>query len=405
MAPVLLLLLLAAPAAALATPTASTQFVTAANSPTDIVHAGDGRLFIVEQGGLIRIYPEGGGALVTFLDISLLVSGGFDRGLLSMAFHPDYAQNGLFYVSYTDTNGDSVVARYSVSGSPAAADPSSASIIFGPISQPNVNHNGGRLQFSGDGLLWLGLGDGGGSGDPSCNAQQDGSFLGKLLRIDVDAQPVTVEVVAKGLRNPWRFSFDRASDDLYIGDVGQDTQEEIDFHPAGTPAGRNYGWKVMEGTSCHDPDPIDTDCPASTPSCFDPVYTPPVAWYVHNGECSVTGGYVYRGSKHEPYGYYFYGDYCSGQVWSLLRTGPGEWASAPLLDGGGQLRTFGEDVDGELYAAFGDSIVRFVFDGRDRVPVPVLPGPWSALTVLALLAALGHRIRAAGGGRLTWSEE
>ena len=394
MARVLLLLLLAAPAAALAAPTGSPQFVTAASSPTDIVHAGDGRLFIVEQGGLIRIHPEGGGALTTFLDISLLVSSGFERGLLSMAFHPDYAQNGQFYVSYTDTSGDSVVVRYSVSGSSDVADPNSATIILGPISQPSSNHNGGRLQFDGNGLLWLGLGDGGGSGDPSCNAQQDASFLGKLLRIDVDAQPVTVEVVAKGVRNPWRFSFDRATDDLYIGDVGQDTQEEIDFHPAGTPAGRNYGWKVMEGTSCHDPDPIDPDCPAGTPSCFDPAYTPPVAWYVQNPGCSVTGGYVYRGIKQEAYGYYFYGDFCSGEVWSLVRTGPDEWQSAPLLDGGTDLRTFGEDVDGELYAAFGNNIVRFVFDGPDRNSVPASPGPWRALTALALLAALGYLVRA-----------
>ena len=280
----LVLLLLGAPAVALAAPTASTQFVTTATSPTDIVHAGDGRLFIVEQGGRIRILPAGGGALTTFLDISPLVSGGFEQGLLSLAFHPGYAQNGFFYVSYTDTAGDSVVAQHSVSGNPDVADPNSASIIFGPITQPVSNHNGGRLQFDENGLLWLGLGDGGGGGDLPCNAQKDSSLLGKLLRFDVDAQPVTFEVVAKGLRNPWRFSFDRATDDLYIGDVGQNTQEEIDFHPAGTPVGRNYGWKVMEGTFCHDPDPIDADCPPGTLSCFDPAYTPPIAWYDNTGQ-------------------------------------------------------------------------------------------------------------------------
>ncbi len=391
----LVLLLMGLPWASSAAPSATTVDVVTATDPTDIVHAGDGRLFIVEQGGQIRMLPEGGGPLATFLDLSSLVSGGFERGLFSLAFHPAHAQNGLFYVSYTDSLGDSVVAEYSVSSDPDVADPNSAAIIFGPISQPSGNHNGGRLQFDQAGSLYLGLGDGGGSGDPSCLAQRDDTLLGKLLRIDVDANPVTFEVVAKGLRNPWRFSFDRATGDLYIGDVGQGSEEEIDFHPAGTPPGRNYGWKVMEGTLCFDPDPIDADCPPQTPSCFDPAYTEPVTSYANAGpDCSVTGGYVYRGRKQEPYGLYFYGDFCSGSVWVL---DPAGWTNQTLLDGGSQLRSFGEDVDGELYAAFGNQIVRFEFAGPDRPPVPIAPHPWLLLLGLGLLVTLGLGQRRAAG--------
>jgi glucose/arabinose dehydrogenase len=347
------------------------------SAPMYVTHAGDERLFIVERTGRILIHtPAGGVDPVPFLDIAPLVDPNGEGGLLSIAFHPDHASNGAFYVHYTRTSAPlhSVVARYLVSADPDVADPNSAVILIDEL-QPFPNHNGGQLQFGpNDGYLYVGLGDGGGSGDPGCRAQRNDERLGNILRIDADPNLPTyaippdnpfggageppAEVWALGLRNPWRFSFDRATGDLWIGDVGQSSWEEIDMQPAASPGGENYGWKVMEGLSCFDPDP---DCPVSTPSCFDASYTDPVHVYARQGfpnDCSVTGGFVYRGSAiPELVGDYVFGDYCTGNVRALSYDGAA-WQSRDLLSAGFGLTSFGEDASGELYLMVGDKVLR-----------------------------------------------
>jgi len=345
------------------------------SSITAITVAGDERLFLTLQSGTIRIW-NGIEILPTpFLDLSAKISCCGERGLLSTAFHPSYSSNGLFFVDYTNTNGDTVIERYRVSSNdPNQADPSSAAILL-TIGQPFANHNGGQLQFGPDGFLYIGMGDGGSANDPNCNAQSNASLLGKLLRIDVDQSsgappfhgiPPTNpflssggpdEAWAKGLRNPWRFSFDRATGDLLIGDVGQDAREEIDFQPVGSPGGENYGWKVMEGFLCGTGG--DSGCTSPVPPCHDPAYTLPVLDYTHEGgNCTVIGGYVYRGlAVPDLYGMYVYGDYCSGRIWA---TTPGQWSPQLLSVSLPNLQTFGEDVFGELYAGTGDgTLYRF----------------------------------------------
>jgi glucose/arabinose dehydrogenase len=312
------------------------------DSPVDLAApAGEpGRLYVVEQKGTIRVIANGRLQARPFLDIESLVSSGGERGLLSVAFHPRYAQNHLFYVDYTDTDGNTRVVEYRSAGGRAV--PSSArQLLF--VEQPFSNHNGGQLAFGPDGDLYIGLGDGGAGGDPSNNGQTFGTKLAKIWKLDVNdpgAQPV---LVAYGLRNPWRFSFDRASGDLYIGDVGQDRWEEIDYVPRAKLAQLiNFGWAVYEGRSRYDPDrTLDTSAP----------YRGPVQVYSHALGCSVTGGFVYRG-KGRPglAGRYFFGDYCSGTVWSMkvvkgravgLRK---EAFTIPALT------SFGEDARGGLYA-------------------------------------------------------
>lgn len=334
-------------------------------SITGITHARDGRLFLTLQRGRILIW-DGTQVLPTpFLDVSSLVTCCGERGLLSIAFHPLYSNNGVFFINYTDSNGDTVVARYHVTADPNVADPLSATILL-QVDQPEPNHNGGQLQFGFDGFLYVGMGDGGGTNDPTCNAQSDSTLLGKMLRVDVDQNVDTApfygippdnpfvatggppEAWAKGLRNPWRFSFDRVTGDLLIGDVGQGRREEIDFQAANSPGGENYGWKVMEGTLCGDGG--TSACPTGTPPCGDSAYTLPILEYTHDsGECSVTGGYVYRGAYiPDLYARYVYGDFCSGRIFAGTLQGS-EWTAELLPITAPNLTTFGEDVDGELY--------------------------------------------------------
>jgi len=313
--------------------------------PVALQPDGSGRLFIIEKVGRIRIIENDQLIETPFLDISERVgSTGNEQGLLGLAFHPQYAQNGRFFVNYTDNNGNTVLARFQVSSEPNVADPKSEVKILG-VDQPFANHNGGGLAFGPDGYLYAGLGDGGSQGDPFGNAQNTGVLLGKILRLDVDsAEPYAVpadnpfgnEVWAYGLRNPWRFSFDKLTNDLYIGDVGQNTWEEIDFLPAGSPGGTNFGWNFREGAH---------DYKGGGPAGM----VDPIAEYSHSeGGCSVTGGYVYRGSMAEWNGIYLYADYCTGLIWGLIQS-DGGWQSQPLFDLDVTITSFGQDAAGELY--------------------------------------------------------
>jgi glucose/arabinose dehydrogenase len=354
---------------------------------TAITHAGDDRLFLTIRAGLIKIYAGGSVLPQPFLDIRSLIGTEGEGGLLSTAFHPSYSTNGFFYVNYTNRAGDTVIARYRVSGAdPNRADPASARILM-TIDQPFSNHNGGQMQFGPDGFLYIGMGDGGSGGDPACRAQRDDTLLGKMLRLDVNqnvnAAPfygipagnpyiggdgVPDEIWARGLRNPWRFSFDRQTGDLWIADVGQNVREEVNFQPAGTGAGANYGWKVMEGSLCFGSDA----CPVSTPPCNSAAFTMPVLEYDHDNGCSITGGYVYRGANlPDLRGTYFFGDFCNGRMWGARRQGSGyevrevSRPSGTSFDG---LVTFGEDRAGELYFANGDRLFRLTGTGDTPNP-------------------------------------
>jgi glucose/arabinose dehydrogenase len=307
---------------------------------------GSGRLFVIEKVGRIRIIQDGQLLQASFLDITDRVgSSGNEQGLLGLAFHPQYAQNGRFFVNYTDNNGHDVIARFNVSSDPNLADPTSETNLIN-VSDPFPNHNGGVLTFGPDGYLYAGLGDGGSQGDPFGNAQNTGVLLGKILRLDVDSgepyaipsdNPFGNEVWAYGLRNPWRLSFDRLTDDLYIGDVGQNAWEEIDFLAAGSPGGANFGWNYREGT--HD---YEGNAPEGV--------IDPVAEYGHpEGGCSVTGGYVYRGETMPEWnGIYLYGDYCTGLIWGLIRS-EDTWQSQLLFDIDVTITSFGQDEAGEIY--------------------------------------------------------
>jgi len=353
---------------------------TGLSNPDHITHAGDERLFIVEQPGRIRIVQQGSLVETPFLDITSLVRSGGEQGLLSVAFHPAYNLPGvpgfgLFWVNYTNTNGDTVIARYTLSSTnPQRADPASAVTLL-VIAQPFTNHNGGLNAFgpvegpARQRYLYIGMGDGGSGGDPQNNAQRDDTLLGKLLRLapSLEAQPAppayTVPpdnpmaaagaplgtIWAKGLRNPCRFAFDAVSDDLYIADVGQNLWEEVNFTPAGTPGGRNYGWRLMEGQSCFNP----------PSNCETPGLERPVAVYDHSGgRCAIIGGYVYRGTRLPALtGMYLYADSCSGEIFGLAQVTPGVWQSTLLLASGLSILTFGEDVQHELYVGSGDGTV------------------------------------------------
>jgi glucose/arabinose dehydrogenase len=331
--------------------------------PVFVTHAGDGsgRLFVVEKPGLIHIL-EGGRLLPTpFLDIRDRVgSRNTEQGLLGLAFAPNYAGSGTFFVDYTDLSGDTVVARFAVTADPNVADPGSEFTVL-KIAQPAANHNGGMLAFGPDGNLYIGAGDGGGAGDRYRNGQNPQTLLGKLLRLDVTSDPkqpymipadnpwvnaqwngqeILPEIRALGLRNPWRFSFDRATGDLWIGDVGQDQYEEVDRVPAGSKGDLNFGWPIMEGTHCY---PASADCQRAGLEM-------PVIDYTHGANgCSITGGYVYRGRQIPALeGVYLYADYCTGKIWGLVRDGSG-WRSRELLDSSLNVSSFGEDQAGELY--------------------------------------------------------
>ena len=313
--------------------------------PVDLQPDGSGRLFVIEKAGRIRILENDQLLETPFLDITDRVgSNGNEQGLLGLAFHPAYQENGRFFVNYTDTRGDTVIARFQVSDDPNVVDPNSEVPLFG-YDQPFANHNGGAMVFGPDGYLYIGSGDGGSQGDPNGNAQNTGTMLGKILRVDVDsAEPYAVpsdnpfgnEVWAYGLRNPWRLSFDRSTGDLYIGDVGQGNWEEIDFLPAGSPGGANFGWDHREGAH---------DYEGGGPEGM----IDPVAEYSHpEGGCSVTGGYVYRGSLPEWNGIYIYADYCTGMIWGLIQV-DGGWQTQLLFDVDVTITSFGQDENGEIY--------------------------------------------------------
>jgi len=336
-----------------ATSISLTQVAVGFNSPAVISNAGDGsgRLFVAEQGGAVRILRNGVVAARPFLNISSIVKAGGEQGLLGLAFPPGFSTRQSFYVNYINRTGvgNSVIARYSVGGEPDLADRASRQELL-TFTQPFANHNGGQLAFGPDSLLYIGSGDGGSGGDPLGNAQNTASLLGKLLRLDVlsgaaplipGGNPFGNEVWAYGLRNPWRFSFDRQTGDLYLADVGQGTREEINFQPAGSGTGANYGWNIMEGSLCF----------LNPGLCSSAGLTLPVAEYNHiAGDCSVTGGYVYRGSNLSLRGIYLYGDFCSGRIWGLRHNGLA-WENRLLLDSTLLISTFGEDESGELYVA------------------------------------------------------
>jgi glucose/arabinose dehydrogenase len=321
-------------------------------SPIDIQTAGDDRLFIVEQRGVVRITDENGLRQEPFLDIrDRVLDTGNEQGLLGLAIHPDFAANGAFYVNYTRGTGDTVIARFQAGADPNRADPTSEFVLL-QIDQPYPNHNGGRVVFGPDGYLYIGTGDGGSQGDPQGRAQNPDSLLGKILRLDVDGgEPYAIppdnpfaagggrpEIWALGLRNPWRFDFDPATGDLFIGDVGQNQWEEIDFLSSGTAAGINFGWDRREGLASYEGD-------------SSPAFTDPVAVYSHGeGGCSVTGGEVIRDpSLPEWQGIYLYGDFCSGLIWGLFRDGSGAWQNRLLFDSGFRITSFGSGVDGTIY--------------------------------------------------------
>lgn len=334
--------------------------------PVLATHAGDGsgRLFIVQQGGRIRILKNGALLAAPFLDLSANVSTGSEQGLLGLAFHPSFESNGKFYVDFTLKNGDTAINEYRVAApytANTAAWQTGRRILT--IDQPYSNHNGGNLAFGPDGYLYIGMGDGGSAGDPGNRAQSTTTLLGKMLRIDINGTangkqyriPATNpyvgiagydEIWARGLRNPWRFSFDRVSGDLWIGDVGQNQYEEIDLSRANTGGGRgvNYGWRIMEGRHCYNP----------SSGCSTSGKILPIAEYTHaSGNCSVTGGYVYRGSLYPVLqGGYLFGDYCSGRFWTISANASSPATPVFLRQTALSISSFGEDEAGEIYAVF-----------------------------------------------------
>ncbi|MCB9139599.1 MAG: PQQ-dependent sugar dehydrogenase [Caldilineaceae bacterium] len=370
-------------------------------NPVFLTHAGDGsgRIFVVERGGRIRIIEDGQMLPAPFLDISRKVATGGECGMLSLAFAPDYAASGEFYVYYSyglgdlvapalpdEPNGgcDTVVARFSVDSDDAnRADAESEEIVLA-VNQPYLNHNGGQLQFGPDGYLYIGLGDGGSGGDPHNLAHNPAGLLGKLLRIDVAGQATYAvpadnpfigapgyrpEIWAVGLRNPWRFSFDRQTGDLYIGDVGQGLVEEIDFQPAASRGGEDYGWRTMEGDRCYNAE-----------ACDQTGLTAPVFTYDHaqpNCGGSVTGGYVYRTDEASPLsGRYIFGDYCLRQIWALTPSGQPaaaqEWSGELLMDVPFSVMSFGEDEAGALYVLGSDNTIYLIMSMSVQRYLPLI---------------------------------
>jgi glucose/arabinose dehydrogenase len=365
----------------------------------DVRNAGDGsgRLFLVEQAGRIHINRGGVDSDTPFLNITnRVMSTGSEQGLLSLAFAPDYRTSGYFYVWYTRLGGDTRLSRFRVSeNDPDDAEEGSEEVIL-DVAQPRANHNGGRLQFGPDGMLYLGLGDGGGSFDPDYNGQDGANLLGSLLRIDVDPAHGTYaippdnpfvgdgsvrdEIWATGLRNPWRISFDSATGDLYIADVGQSAWEEINVQGAAAGGGQNYGWVIMEGMHC-----------TGVAECNPAAYDLPVYEYGHvDGSCSVTGGEVYRGAAYPGMiGKYFFADWCSGRIWSLEQDGEA-WIGTELQDSGLNIQTFGLGEDGSLYAATASDGVYLLSDGE--------PVPEPAFQINAGLNDAWYNVATAGQG-------
>jgi glucose/arabinose dehydrogenase len=358
-----LIVLALAPVGAIGAPVAILRpFASGLDKPVFVTSArdGSGRLFVVEQTGRIRIVTATGKVLATpFLDISALVSKGGEQGLLGLAFDPSFKTNGRFYVDYTDVNGDTVVSRYHASTTNRNVAIYSSARRLLRIDQPYANHNGGMLAFGRDGYLYIGTGDGGSAGDPGNRAQSLNSLLGKLLRIDINGSTATRPyriptsnpyvgrtgldaIWSRGLRNPWRFSFDRLTGDLWIGDVGQARYEEVDraYASSGRGRGLNFGWRQMEGRHCYRP----------AVGCTTTGKTLPVAEYTHAEGCSITGGYVYRGAAVPSlYARYVFADFCSGAIWTIPRGGTAPMHKTLLLHTGLSIVSFGEDARGELY--------------------------------------------------------
>ena len=321
--------------------------------PLGLEHAGDRRIFVVEQRGAVWTLEDGRLQETPYLDLRDRVDdSGFEQGLLGLAFHPDFARNGLLFVNYTNSGGNTVVSRLTASAGAGQVDPATEEVIL-RIDQPFSNHNGGDLEFGPDGYLYIAAGDGGAAADPFGNGQRLDTLLGKLLRIDVEVgDPYAIpgdnpfaaggglpEIWAYGLRNPWRFAFDPLTGDLYIGDVGQNAWEEVDFLPAGFNGPRNFGWNVREGTH--------TFTGPAAPDMIDPV-----AEYANGagGTCSVTGGVVLRNPSLPDWnGVYLFADYCSGQVWGLVRDEAGVWTNRLLFDTDLNITAFGTDAQGEVY--------------------------------------------------------
>ncbi|MCI0551309.1 MAG: PQQ-dependent sugar dehydrogenase, partial [Anaerolineae bacterium] len=352
------------------------------SQPVFITHAGDNlnRLFILERAGKIRIAKNGALLSTPFLDMQSIVnSAGSEQGLLALAFHPQFEANGYFYTMHTNSSGSLVLSRFTAS--PVDTDQASfaSRIELLVIPHPTyANHNGGTLAFGPDGYLYWSTGDGGGTGDPFNNAQSLNSLLGKILRLDVNsAMPYAIpstnpfynnpnpavrkEIWAYGLRNPWRFAFDSLTHDIYIGDVGQGSIEEIDFQPANSGGGENYGWSVMEGSSCYNP----------SSGCNQSGKVLPIAQYSHSLGCSVTGGHVYRGSNYPSlYGHYFYGDYCTGRLFSIYNDPQsGLQPAVELTDTSFRISTFGEDEQKELHLA--DYATGILYNIRYQEPVTI----------------------------------
>ncbi|HZF99438.1 MAG TPA: PQQ-dependent sugar dehydrogenase, partial [Chitinophagales bacterium] len=364
-----------------------TPVATGLSAPIYVTHCGDERLFIIEQAGRIRVKQPGSptGSYTTFLDITAEVVDGGEKGLLGLAFHPDYKNNGYFFVNYTNNgggpSGKSVLARYSVDPVDSNVALVASGVVLDTIHQPYSNHNGGCIQFGADGYLYMGMGDGGAGNDPENRAQNMMSKLGKMLRYDVNNPdppyyfvPSTnpfvgnpnyrPEIWASGLRNPWRFSFDRLTGDMWIGDVGQNAREEIDFQPASSVGGENYGWRCYEGM-IETPGIPQVGCPGITEVVW------PVIDYTHSGgDCSITGGYVYRGTAiNGLYGRYLNTDYCSGKIRMLTKNSAGTYVSTQLIDAGG-MTSFGEDVYGELYVCLNSTVSKIT--SPDCEPVAVI---------------------------------
>jgi hypothetical protein len=331
--------------------------LTGLSSPLYVTHAGDGtnRLFVVEQAGRILVLQPGGLMPTVFLDITAKVLSGGERGLLGLAFHPNYASNRRFFVNYTrPPDGATVIAEYQASAGNRDVANTTETILL-DLTQPFANHNGGMIEFGPDGFLYIGTGDGGSANDPGNRAQNVNDLLGKILRIDVDtpdppalyssppdnpffgSTPGRDEIFAWGLRNPFRFSFDRATGDLIAGDVGQGAREEIDI----IENGGNYGWRIFEGTACTNIDPT---------LCSGTGFVDPIAEYLHTGgRCSITGGYVYRGTRSSlPLGAYVFGDFCTGEIFLLNPVASGA-PQTVLLASGLNISSFGEDQGGEIY--------------------------------------------------------
>jgi hypothetical protein len=345
-------------------------------SPVYVTNAHDGsnRLFVIEQPGRIKVRQANASAATVFLDITSRVLAGGEQGLLGLAFHPQFSTNGRFFVDYTRRpDGATVIAEYQVSADANVALATERTLLV--IPQPFANHNGGMIEFGADGYLYIGMGDGGSANDPGNRAQNLNELLGKILRIDVDqtsgSQPYSSpsdnpffgavtgrdEIYAYGLRNPWRFSFDRSTGELYVGDVGQGAREEVDI----IQRGRNYGWRIMEGTLCTNLD---------SALCSAVQVVPPIAEYGHTGgRCSITGGYVYRGTRGSlPAGAYVYGDYCTGEIF-MLNGG----AATLLIDTSLNITSFGEDEAGEIYVVGQGGTV-------DRLGNPAAPAPTFTIT-------------------------